>query len=543
MSSSTTEREARLVEVIAAYRKAVEQGHKPDRQELLARHPDLASDLADFFDGEDRLDRLLDLVRPALPDPPPAPLAATEKEPVPDPFPGEFRVLRFLGKGAFGNVWLAADLNLCRQVALKTLRLDGDPAAVARKLAVLQHEARTLAQFRHPNLVQVHALRRAGDDHYLVMQYVAGGSLAGRLKKDGALRWPLAARYIADVGEGLLEVHAAGIVHRDIKPGNILWDPVRDEALLTDFGLAAHLAAAGERAGTWLYMAPEALDGQANPRMDVYSLAATLFQLVTGEVPFLPAPPLHSPKFVPELRRLIAQGLPEPEPRLAGVPEVMERLLRAGLAAKPERRPELEEFVTRLRTLLNQLLADTLSVSQERPPAPVDLRVRIQRQKGDTYTPVASTHPPAEGTTRDMKKVPPRPEQVRLHTGDRVRVEVLADQPGHVTVFNVGPTGQLNLLYPDDPAAPPPALPARQPLNVLDVELTPPAGRERVFAVWSRQPLPLHREDLLSLAERGELPGSRSYHATRDMKRVQDSLQRLPQEEWKAVVLEVEHEV
>jgi len=156
--------------------------------------------------------------------------------------PDGFRVIRHLGSGTFGEVWLAEDLELDHLVALKVLKPRLVPEARGEALLALRHEARLLAQVRHPNVVQVFGMRRAGDDRYLVLQYVAGGSLAERLERDGPLGWQHAARFIADVGEGLLEVHARGIVHRDIKPANILWHPEKDEALLTDFGVAALLA-------------------------------------------------------------------------------------------------------------------------------------------------------------------------------------------------------------------------------------------------------------------------------------------------------------
>ncbi len=129
-----------------------------------------------------------------------------------------------------------------------------------------------------------------------------------------------------------------------------------------------------------------------------------------------------------------------------------------------------------------------------------------------------------------------------------MRIETVADRAGYITVFNVGPTGNLSLLYPDDSAVSgmftAPLIPANKTIQVLDVEMTPPAGPERLFAVWSRQPLPLRLDRLHSLVEpKGKkTPASRPYIATRDMKRVQQSVQQLQPGDWHAVVLELEHE-
>ncbi|MEJ7636769.1 MAG: DUF4384 domain-containing protein, partial [Singulisphaera sp.] len=142
---------------------------------------------------------------------------------------------------------------------------------------------------------------------------------------------------------------------------------------------------------------------------------------------------------------------------------------------------------------------------------------------------------------RDMTRVPRPPELVTLRTGDRVRVEVVADRPGHVAVFNVGPTGNLNLLYPDGPLGDPPTVEPHRPLHVPDIEMAPPTGRERLFAVWSRRPLPLHPEDLFGLVERGDAPGSVAYRATRDMRRVQDAVRQLRPGDYQVALLELDH--
>jgi hypothetical protein len=224
------------------------------------------------------------------------------------------------------------------------------------------------------------------------------------------------------------------------------------------------------------------------------------------------------------------------------MPAALERLVRAGLAADPARRPALAAFVASLRATLNRLLADGLLLTPgPARPAPVRLQLTVSRQVGrHTFLPVATNSPPPERLVRDLRRVPPPPERVDVRTGDRLRVEVEADRPGFVTVFNVGPTGNLNLLHPAELSDPAP-VEAHRPLHVPDVELTPPAGRERLLALWSRVPLPLRPEELLSLAERGEVPGSGPYRATRDMVRVQESMRRLSPEEWHAVVFELDH--
>lgn len=133
----------------------------------------------------------------------------------------------------------------------------------------------------------------------------------------------------------------------------MLWDDSRNQAILTDFGVSAHLAEPGTVAGTPMYMAPEAFEGQVSPALDVSSLAATLYRLATGELPFAKAP-------IPGLVYHKLQGLPDPDPRCQAIPEALERVIRASLAGRPEARPGMAEFVATLRSTLNQLLADAL---------------------------------------------------------------------------------------------------------------------------------------------------------------------------------------
>jgi serine/threonine-protein kinase len=543
--------EEALMAFLDRYLEKRSHGEGVQLEAMLAESPELAVEAAALLHAAESIEQFVGSVleRSQIPGELASPAdAGTElykavsgsTEKLPDPCPEKYCVRKFLGEGRFSRVWLADHLALQIPVALKTLHFHVSGEARALALTALSNDAQVLAQLRHPNIVRVYDLFQASQEHYLVLQYVEGGSLEARLEKEGPLDWQIAARYLADVGEALLHVHAHDIVHRDVKLANILWDQRRDEALLTDFGLAARLADSGQVAGTPLYMAPEAFTGRSSPATDVYSLAASLFTLVTGRVPF-PATTRE------ELLERIHRGLPNPEPLFAGVPERLERIIRSGLAPVPQQRPELSAFVTDLRGSLNQLLADSLLVptSAANQAAPVHLQLTVARWEGGTaFASVATTHPRPTGITRNMTKVPPLPARAGLRTGDRVRIEVVANRDGFVTVFNVGPTGQLSLLYPEQAptTASSPTLLANRPLHVLDVALTPPAGDERLFAVWSRVPLPLPLEELFQMAQGKKDPVSPSYRATRNMERVQASVQQLRREDWHAVVLELDHQ-
>ncbi|NGN95342.1 serine/threonine protein kinase [Nocardioides sp. KC13] len=198
---------------------------------------------------------------------------------------GRYRLERELGRGAMGAVWLATDDVLGRSVALKQLvALDGvSDAAVER-------EARLAARLVHPNVVAVFDLVRDDDKPWLVMEYVEGKTLAHMVRDDGALSVEDAARLIGQIASALRAAHAAGIVHRDVKPANIVVGRA-ERAKLTDFGIArgvdSQTTQTGQVTGSPAYLAPEiATGGRATPASDMWSLGATLFQALTGEPPY-----------------------------------------------------------------------------------------------------------------------------------------------------------------------------------------------------------------------------------------------------------------
>ncbi|MFY2561231.1 protein kinase domain-containing protein [Corallococcus terminator] len=222
-------------------------------------------------------------------EPPPTPKSHEPAAP-PFPFPGweRYQGLRFLGQGGMGQVFLAYDPRLRRNVALKFVK--GDDAGVVRRLL---SEARAQARVEHERVCQVHEVGEVQGRSYIAMQFIDGvplGQLAGTLTVE---QWALVLR---DAAEGVHAAHRAGLIHRDLKPSNILVEHTADGRLkpyVMDFGLAHDWTAQGTTAtgavlGTPHYMSPEQARGevgQLDRRADVYSLGATLYQLLTGQCP------------------------------------------------------------------------------------------------------------------------------------------------------------------------------------------------------------------------------------------------------------------
>jgi hypothetical protein len=203
---------------------------------------------------------------------------------------GKFAVQRLLGSGAFGSVYLATDTDLGRQVAIKVPRAEGlTPATRDRFL----REARASATIHHPNVCPVHDVGVQGEVPYIVMHYVPGGTLEGYLDRQGVLPPTQAVALAQKLALGVAAAHEHGVVHRDLKPQNVLFDPAKMLAVITDFGLAITgdegRAADGSVAGTPAYMSPEQAKGKVSavgPLSDVYSLGVILFRMLTGVVPF-----------------------------------------------------------------------------------------------------------------------------------------------------------------------------------------------------------------------------------------------------------------
>lgn len=202
---------------------------------------------------------------------------------------GRYALEREIGRGGMGAVWLGTDEVLGRQVALKRVGLT--PGGSVPDLERAEREARLAARLNHPHVVAIFDLVTEDDVQWLVMEYVEGTTLAALVKQDGALTPDRAAMVIGQAADALAAAHAAGIVHRDVKPSNILVTP-DGQVKLSDFGIAraeadASLTQTGLVIGSPAYLSPEVASGQqATAACDVWSLGATLFHALAGHPPY-----------------------------------------------------------------------------------------------------------------------------------------------------------------------------------------------------------------------------------------------------------------
>ncbi len=209
-----------------------------------------------------------------------------------DEFAG-YRIERRLGRGGMGILFLAIEPGLERRVALKLIAPEAAADEVfARRFA---EESRIAASIEHPNVVPIYAAGEEDGIPYIAMRYVAGSDLGRRIAREGRLEPAPAVALIAQVGNGLDAIHAAGLVHRDVKPANVLLsgEEGAEHAYITDFGVARNVATqsgltqTGRFVGTLDYVAPEQISGgPLDARVDVYALGCLLYKLLTGQVPF-----------------------------------------------------------------------------------------------------------------------------------------------------------------------------------------------------------------------------------------------------------------
>lgn len=285
----------------------------------------------------------------------PGPATALSREAA--PLIGRYCLVRSLGAGGMGEVYEAVDTTLERSVALKLLAADLVQDRDARQQFL--REARAAAQINHPHVVTVHEVDQVGATVYLAME-LAEGSLQDLLNAGQPVPWREATRLVAEACAGLAAAHAAGLIHRDLKPGNLL--RVGGRVKLADFGLVKRAGTtttapgAGIK-GTPAFMSPEQCRAEpVDVRSDIYALGATYFALLTGQVPFASGGPFEV------MFAHCIQPIPDPGAVVAGLPAACTAIVRRAMAKEPiDRYPTAAALLDALQMLLGEPVASTAS--------------------------------------------------------------------------------------------------------------------------------------------------------------------------------------
>ncbi|MFK7818368.1 MAG: protein kinase [Planctomycetaceae bacterium] len=345
--------EAQIADLIAEFHRLQDAGDVDSFEPILAQHPDLADDFREYLASTEQFS---EFVRPSSDMSETSDVTqvdAIESHGVISGQFGRYRVLRELGRGGMGAVYLAQDEQLRRQVALKVPSIGNSPEPTL--LERFYREARAAARLQHPGICPVYDFGEVDGQPFISMAYIEGHSLQDHLRDEAPVSPVDACRIVRNLADALEDAHAAGVIHRDLKPPNIMIDG-RGNPIVMDFGLARHateetspLTKAGTLIGTPTYMAPEQLDQDSSNTghlADVYSLGIIFYKMLTGVVPFRgrimsvlnqiankqPDPPESIcpaiPKSVAELcSRMIAKRQPERPQSMAAVRDELDRWL------------------------------------------------------------------------------------------------------------------------------------------------------------------------------------------------------------------------
>jgi len=292
---------------------------------------------------------------------------------------GHYEILGLLGKGAMGEVYEGRDPNLGRRVALKVLGRKHQESTEFKERFL--REGRALASMNHANVVQVYFIGEYDGRPFMAMEFLDGEDIGGLIKKNGPLHPGDAAEVVRQASVGLLEAKRAGVVHRDVKPSNLVVTST-GEVKVTDFGLAKALqedlsiTATGVFVGTPDYLAPEQAMGEdVDSSADVYALGCSLYHMCTGNPPFRKGG--SDDHYTAVVRRHLKAERPVLKAQIVGFDEELSDLCRRMMSRRPDVRPDLEDLINGLPSVTGRIGGQipprhaAVEVVEEAPP-PVD---------------------------------------------------------------------------------------------------------------------------------------------------------------------------
>jgi serine/threonine-protein kinase len=396
---------------------------------------------------------------------------------------GRYRIQDELGRGAMGAVYRALDPTIERMVAVKTIHVDLPAAELADYRDRFLKEAKAAGRLSHPNIVTIFDAGEEAGVAYIVMEYLAGAALRDLITPGEPLPLDVWTSIAAQVADGLAAAHAAGVIHRDIKPGNVM---LTEDARvrITDFGIARSGGTTSTQAGLVLgsprYMSPEQIQGfPLDQRSDLFSLGALMYEMATGRAPF----GANGSDVFEVMREVVNREPPVPRTLNAELPAALEAIILRALAKRPDQRYRSATLIVRdLKDTLKQLLPEATLARA----AAVDGTVRLVRRA----TSVRSGVDPTADTV-------PRPQRAALaveasgQVWDVVQSQLLADIDAFAAAAPVAPpavpgparaTGASHRAYPSLAAEmfePDPDLAAQVARSSLLDELADEASRRR----------------------------------------------------------------
>lgn len=407
-----------------------------------------------------------------------------------------YRILAKIGQGGMGEVYRAVDVNLDRPVAIKILSRDlsKDQSLIQR----FQAEAKTQAQLNHPNICTLYSLFRFNEQLYMVMELVEGQNLEEMIQTRGPVPYPEAVPLFQQALFGLSQAHRSGIIHRDIKPSNFIVNR-QGVTKVMDFGIArvmgqSRLTRTGMQVGTLYYMSPEQIQGkEVDFRSDIYALGITLFEMLTGTVPF----PAQTDFDV--MQAHVRNVPPNPSKVYPYLPKVFDKVILKALEKDPGRRYQtVEEF--------SQALGAAVQEALRTSPPPAVARPTQAYTAAGTAVPgtagVAMSYTPGAPTAETVFLSTPAP---RMFGMDRSRTILVLGIGGAVLFLLVAVVVTIMLFSkPEEPVTPPLAEGGGAPATSGGAAANLPAAGPDVFKDKGSSATPVDLSKLPGLAPKNQ---------------------------------------